>query len=178
MIWLILNLEILGDPYWITDNGMGNYVGENYNGPGSQITGDGTMNYQGTDTYIRIIFRTPVEPDIWNGAVTTGRYFFAEEENPYSGIYKVRNVTSSFRDGAFKQTLECNRMPKQPKDFPNYTPPTRTTLPIKDDEEDTIETSPTEDVAESLDADLLNGDILISQDDYDQDNSDLNDFYG
>ncbi len=173
-----LNLEILGDPYWITDNGMGNYVGENYNGPGSQITGDGTMNYQGTDTYIRIIFRTPVEPDIWNGAVTTGRYFFAEEESPYSGIYKVRNVTSSFRDGAFKQTLECNRMPKQPKDFPNYTPPTRTTLPIKDDEEDTIETSPTDDVAESLDADLLNGDILISQDDYDQDNSDLNDFYG
>jgi len=115
-----INLEVLGDPFWIADGGMGNYIGDAYNGdPNDQITRDQTTNYQGTDCYVNLIFRTPVEPGVLENNVVTGLYIFpeGETENPYSGIYKVTQSTSRFQDGAFRQVLECKRMPVQPHDL-------------------------------------------------------------
>lgn len=106
-----VNLEILGDPYWLTDNGTGGYIP----GPGfsDQVTEDGTANYEAGDIYIYLRFRTPVEPK-----EAAGDYMFVgESESPFSGIYKVIKCQNTFNGGVFKQTLDCIRMPLQASDF-------------------------------------------------------------
>jgi hypothetical protein len=109
-----VNMEIMGDPYWIVDSGYGNYFA-NRPSEKSQITDDGTMNYESGDVYIYITFRTPV--DI---SETTGKYTFPSEytkESPFSGIYKVVSCENVFTDGTFKQKLECLRMRGQANEF-------------------------------------------------------------
>lgn len=119
-----INMEIIGDPYYLVDQGMGNYLGEGYGGPFTQQTADQTMNYQGTDSYFNVVFRTPLEPNLGvKGA--GGLYQFPNKgaQSPLSGLYKVVKITNKFSDGVFRQVIEANRMPKQPADFPdNYTP--------------------------------------------------------
>jgi hypothetical protein len=109
-----MNVEILGDPYWLVDSGIGNYFAEP--GANDQVTGDGTMNYEGSDVYIYITFRTPIDV----GDPGDGLYSFAagkSQESPFSGIYKVTFCENKFVDGTFKQTLKCFRMPYQAADF-------------------------------------------------------------
>lgn len=107
-----VRLEILGDPYWLTDNGIGGYLP----GPGEteMITEDGAANYEMGDIYIWVRFRTPLDVD-----TASGLYDFSNgsPDSPFSGIYKVTRVESKFSSGVFTQNLECLRMPKQPGDF-------------------------------------------------------------
>jgi hypothetical protein len=142
-----IKIEILGDPYWLADTGMGNYVGDVYIDPKNQQTADGVMNFQGIDAYIRIIFRTPIEPELEKQS-EFGLYKFPSGTtiNPYSGIYKVRGVVCKFSDGVFKQELDCIRMPNQPQDYQGYreTPPDKAfNTNIKNS--DTPRTAPTDD---------------------------------
>jgi hypothetical protein len=131
-----INFEIIGDPYWMADHGMGNYIGDSYDGPGSQRTRDGSLNYQGTQTYVNLIFRTPIEPN-----VNSGLYDFPDEsENPYSGLYSVIKVTSRFQDGKFTQTLEATRLAMQPQDVQGKRPSKRL-FSVSAEEEDEIKTS-------------------------------------
>lgn len=107
-----IDLEIIGDPYWMSDSGMGNYLGDVYIDPKDQITAQQTMNYQGTDSYIKIVFRTPVEPNLGvDGQGGLYKFQWGGLESPFSGVYKVLYCTNKFVDGTFKQVLECNRMP-------------------------------------------------------------------
>lgn len=101
-----VNLEILGDTYWIVDSGYSNYFSPAR--PDSQITEDGAMNYESGDVYIYIAFRTPADVN-----ETTGLYDFNGkiQESPFGGIYRVVTVESSFVDGVWKQKLSCLRMP-------------------------------------------------------------------
>jgi len=125
-----INLEIIGDPYWITDSGMGNYLGDEYDGnPYLMRDANGSVNYQGADTHIRIIFRTPVEPNLGTSGVG-GLYNFPPNEpiNPYSGIYKVLYCNSKFSDGKFIQSIEATRMPNQPQDYDPYKGPSKNPL--------------------------------------------------
>lgn len=122
-----INLDIIGDPYWISDSGMGNYLGDEYNGnPYLMRDAGGSVNYQGADTHIRIIFRTPVEPNLGTSGVG-GLYNFPPNEpiNPYSGIYKVLYVNNKFSDGKFTQSIEATRMPNQPQDYDPYKGPSK-----------------------------------------------------
>jgi hypothetical protein len=145
-----INLEVLGDPFWIADGGMGNYIGDSYNGdPSDQITSDQTTNYQGTDCYVNLIFRTPVEPGVFENNAVSGLYIFpeGEAENPYSGIYKVVLSTSRFQDGVFRQILECKRMPVQPHDLiggPSKDQPS-SALQVNLDNVEPIKSSPNKD---------------------------------
>ncbi len=111
-----LNIEILGDPYWLVDTGLGNYIADK--GPNSQTNSDLTMNYEGSDVYIYITFRTPIEPNLG----TTGQgglYNFPKGEivSPFSGIYKVTKCDNKFSSGLFTQTIRCIRMTGQPQDY-------------------------------------------------------------
>lgn len=107
-----MDFDILGDPYWLADSGYAGY----FAGPGSsdQITEDDAVNYEAGDSYIYVRFRTPIEPKEDNGD-----YLFVagESDSPFSGIYKVTEVTSKFNDGVFRQSLKSVRMPMQPNDF-------------------------------------------------------------
>ena len=118
-----LNLEILGDPYWLSDHGIGNYyVEESTNSP--MKTADGTMNYQDAQVYIYIRFRSPIDVNTtYNGGESRGMYLFASDdvamkENDFSGIYRVTICESVFSGGVFKQKLTCLRQPKMSVDAP------------------------------------------------------------
>lgn len=101
-----VNLEILGDTYWIVDSGFSNYFASA--DPKSQVTSDGTMNYEAGDVYIYLSFRTPSDVD-----EATGLYNFNGQlkESPFGGIYRVVQCENTFSDGLWKQKLTCIRMP-------------------------------------------------------------------
>ena len=145
-----INLDIIGDPYWISDSGMGNYLGDVYdNQPYIMRDAGGSVNYQGADTHIRIIFRTPVEPNLGTSGVG-GLYNFPKNEpiNPYSGIYKVLYVTNKFNDGKFTQSIEATRMPNQPQDYDPYKGPSKQPMAVDISKQDKPSTGVNEDAAE------------------------------
>lgn len=102
-----VNLEILGDPYWMVDSGLANYF-SSADSPISQITDDGSMNYESGNVYIYISFRTPADVN-----TRTGLYDFsiAGKESPFGGIYRIVVCENTFADGNWKQKLKCIRMP-------------------------------------------------------------------
>lgn len=106
-----VDLEILGDPYWLADGGINNYFPE-IEDRTSQITTDGTMNYESGTVYVYLTFRTPIDLN-----EKTGLYDFDTVESEFTGIYRVVNCDHMFDGGKFTQKLKCIRMPAQPSDF-------------------------------------------------------------
>jgi len=102
-----VNLEILGDPYWLVDSGSANYFAKAASAV-SQITDDGTMNYESGNIYVYISFRTPADIN-----TETGLYDFsiAGKESPFGGLYRVNMCENTFADGMWKQKLKLLRMP-------------------------------------------------------------------
>jgi len=185
-----ISLEVIGDPYWLSDSGMGNYLGDVYDGPnagGVDAMRDaaGSLNYQGTDTYIRIIFRTPVEPNLGTSG-QGGLYNFppGEKINPYSGIYKVIKCNNKFSDGKFTQTLEATRMPNQPWDYDPYDGPSKDGYTYDISKQDTISASPNGEYSEFTDYSELFGIDAgglgpgYSDEEIAQNNADLGDWEG
>jgi len=113
-----VNLEILGDPYWLVDSGISNYFARP-SAKSALITEDGTMNYESGDVYVYLTFRTPSDID-----ETTGLYQFptAGKESPFSGIYRVTMCDNMFSDGMFKQKLTCIRQVGQSQDYSGNNP--------------------------------------------------------
>lgn len=116
---LMLDMKIVGDPFFIAQSGMGNYTAmpTEY----SNINKDGTVNWQNGEVHVVVNFRTPIEI---NNA--TGLYQFqgevqAEEKvttpvMQYSGLYRINQVTSTFKAGQFEQRLTGQRLPLQEKE--------------------------------------------------------------
>jgi len=106
-----LELEILGDPYWIAQSGMGNYTAQPtqfYN-----LNDDGSVSYQNGEVDCLVNFRTPIDIN-----QTTGLYDFGNTSKTapvmqFSGLYTITNVTSTFKNGEFTQHLVGNRRPLQ-----------------------------------------------------------------
>jgi hypothetical protein len=98
-----LEMEIIGDPYYIVQSGQGNYTASatQY----SNLNDDGSMNYQNGEVDIIVNFRTPIDIN-----QTSGLYNFkgsaSSPVTQWSGLYSVTDVISTFRDGQFKQTLK------------------------------------------------------------------------
>ena len=182
-----ISLDIVGDPYWMSDSGMGNYIGDEYDGqPYLMREAGGSVNYQGADTHIRIIFRTPVEPNLGTSGVG-GLYNFPPNEpiNPYSGIYKVLNVNNKFSDGKFTQTIEATRMANQPQDYDPYKGPSKKIFAADISKQDTPDTSFNSDDASYNESDPTYGiDIAgwegrgYTDEEIAQNNADLGDFPG
>jgi hypothetical protein len=144
-----VDLEIMGDPYWIVDSGIGNYFASAPT-PVSQITNDGTMNYESGNVYIYLTFKTPADIN-----ETTGLYDFsvAGKDSPFSGIYRVNMCENTFSDGQWKQKLKCLRMPgPQGPEADKKTQGDQSTVisasgnsAIEVGPEDPVKTSPTDD---------------------------------
>jgi len=129
-----VDLEILGDPYYLTDSGMGNYFAQAYD---SSETVDGSMNYEGGSVYVYLALKSVVDVD-----QTSGLYKFQTADgsglttngsnatvSPYGGIYRINKVDHTFQDGVFKQRLALLRMSGQSIDFkiePSRSGPTGT----------------------------------------------------
>lgn len=108
-----VDLEILGDPYWLIDGGLSNHFAQPIS-ENALITEDGTANYEGSDVYIYLSFRSPSDIN-----EAKGNYEFASigRESPFGGIYRVSRCETIFADGLMKQKLKCHRMPGQPQDY-------------------------------------------------------------
>jgi hypothetical protein len=113
---IILDLEIVGDPYWIVSSGMGNYTAKGVDGV-KDLNKDGSVNWQSSEVDVIVNFRSPVDIN-----QTTGLYDFKGPniqdmtKNPkagpaigFTGLYCVNLLTSTFRNGEFRQTLKGYR---------------------------------------------------------------------
>ena len=111
-----LNLEIHGDPYWIVNSGQGNYTSTPVAGV-KDLNKDGSVNWQTSEVDILVNFRSPFDIN-----QTTGMYDFksanifdigsstaAGPTLGFTGLYRVNTVTSTFKNGLFKQRLSGSR---------------------------------------------------------------------
>jgi|TARA_B110000908_G_scaffold8286_1_gene10249 hypothetical protein len=106
---IAVDLEILGDPYYIADSGMGNYNALTV--PGTlNINSDGTMEYLNGEVDIELNFRTPLDyGQTWMEFPSGGTAPVAQ----FSGLYQVLFVSNKFSGGQFTQILQTMRRPKQ-----------------------------------------------------------------
>lgn len=101
-------IKILGDPFFLVTGGMGNYkpavitYGE---------TVDNEAAYQQGDVFVVVNFRNPIDID-----PKTGLLEFNSTLVPFSGVFRVISVISTFKDGLFEQRLQLLRVPGQPID--------------------------------------------------------------
>jgi hypothetical protein len=108
---ITLEMQILGDPYYLPNSGVGNYVQEDSIDPGLfNIKPDGSMNHTNGQVNVNVIFQTPVD------IKEDGLYDFANTINEkgnvvsgFSGIYRVMAVVHNFNNGQFTQTLDLVR---------------------------------------------------------------------
>ena len=105
-----LKLDIMGDPYYISDSGIGNYNSPNVGV--LNITGDGSMAYQNSEVDILINFKTPIDYKDDD----SGTMLFPEQTTkltPFSGLYRVIFVRNAWQQNKFVQTLTLIRRPNQ-----------------------------------------------------------------
>ena len=108
---LKVDLKIHGDPYFISDVGVGNYLGLP-SFPFLPVTLDGSMNPMDGEVYVILNFRTPIDYDGKDGYVEYPLGGFLPIAM-FSGIYSVIQVENNFEDGKFTQTLELARKRNQ-----------------------------------------------------------------
>jgi len=103
---VMVDLEIVGDPYYMSDSGMGNYNSPSL-GSLINLTRDGTMSYQESEVDIELNFRSPLDygANGWMEFPSLG----AQPVRKFNGIYKVIFVKHSFSGGEFTQKLDLIR---------------------------------------------------------------------
>jgi hypothetical protein len=106
-----LNMEIIGDPYYIAQSGQGNYTSKPT--AHSNLNADGTVSYQKGQVDIIVNFRTPTDINQKTGLYDFGVGTATAPVIQFSGLYVVVQVTSEFKGGIFKQTLHGYRRPQQ-----------------------------------------------------------------
>ena len=111
-----LNMDIVGDPYFIAQSGQGNYVAKPVPGL-SNLNTDGTVNYQSGEVDIIVNFRSPSDINQGSGLYNIARLDGGSQKNAstpvlgFSGLYQVVKVASHFKSGMFTQTIEGLRRP-------------------------------------------------------------------
>jgi hypothetical protein len=99
-----IELEIVGDPYYIANSGMGNYVDNPTNL--INVTKEGSVNFVNSEVDIVINFRTPTDIN-----QATGLYELKNTKivNSFSGLYRISTIRSYFSKGTFRQVLVAHR---------------------------------------------------------------------
>ena len=108
---VMLDLEIVGDPYFLFDSGMGNFTSTTVE---FNSTANQSMEYQRSEVDVIVNFRTPIDYN-----EDAGNMIFPEETIPvdsFSGLYRVTTLTNTFDKGEFRQRLKLLRRPNQPED--------------------------------------------------------------
>ena len=105
-----LSLDIIGDPYWIPQSGLGNYTAEPVPGI-KDLCKDGTVNYQSSEVHINVNFRSPLDINQATGMYSFGGISQSAPVIGWTGLYCVNQVSSSFKGGLFRQTLRGFRVP-------------------------------------------------------------------
>lgn len=109
-----VELQIMGDPYYISDSGTGNYM----SAQGSTWFADenGHIDHVRSQQFIELNFKTPYD---YSASSSTVEFPVTKDEaggvkvRQFSGLYKVTYVKSEFNQGKFIQTLSLLRMNTQ-----------------------------------------------------------------
>jgi hypothetical protein len=106
-----INMQIIGDPYYIIQSGTGNYTSS----PTQfhNLNEDGSVSYQNGEVDIMVNFRTPIDINQSTGMYNFGPNTDTAPVMQFSGLYKLTNVSSVFSQGKFTQTLTGYRRPMQ-----------------------------------------------------------------
>jgi hypothetical protein len=110
-----LNLEIIGDPYFIQQSGTGNFTAQETEH--KNLLSDGSMNHQNGEVDIMISFRSPIDINQTTGLYAMGAGSKSAPVLALSGLYCINEVVSQFKSGVFKQILTGFRRPQQEKLF-------------------------------------------------------------
>lgn len=102
-----VKLKIHGDPYYIIDAGLGNYLGIE-NPANEAITIEGSLNPRKGEVDVILNFRTPIDYDGEDGFVKYPLGGFLPI-GMFSGVYQVILVTNKFSKGQFTQELDLVR---------------------------------------------------------------------
>ena len=105
-----LDMDIIGDPYWIAQSGLGNYTSQP---AGENLNKDNSVNYQTGETDILVNFRTPIDLNQTSGLFKFSGLTKSAPIMMFSGFYNITNLTSTFANGTFKQNLQGFRRPGQ-----------------------------------------------------------------
>lgn len=103
-----LKIEIMGDPFYISDSGLGNYSAGDTSY--RNMNDNGSMNYQNGEVDVNVLFRTPIDYN------PSGGMDFPEDTKivePFSGLYRVTKVYTSISGNSFTQRLEMLRRRNQ-----------------------------------------------------------------
>lgn len=102
-----LDLEILGDPYYMTEADFGNQFPD---AAATGITQQGQIDTTRGEVYALISFRSSVD--------FVGNLTALDPVNSFSGVYKIVSFTNNFAGGRFTQNLRLIRMPNiSPEDL-------------------------------------------------------------
>lgn len=107
---ITVNLEILGDPYYIADEGAGNYDSS----PAvlsPNINSDGSISYKSREVDVLLNFRTPI--DIGRDGFMKFPELESQQVKQFSGLYQVITVRNSISQNKFTQNLELIRRRNQ-----------------------------------------------------------------
>jgi uncharacterized protein YaaQ len=108
-----INFDIIGDPYYISNSGTGNYTDTQLKF--INITKDGSINYMNGEAHVIINFRTPIDIN-----QKTGFFDFTNTKlcQQFSGIFRLSLIKSQFSKGVFKQSIEAYRTQGQDSSEP------------------------------------------------------------
>jgi hypothetical protein len=106
---LLVDMTIMGDPFYLSDNGIGNYFAQDTSY--TNITTDGSANFLNSELYINILFRTPLDTN-----PEQGNYIFPEDlvvVDTFSGLYRVNMCNHLIQQNQYTTVLKLNRMLNQ-----------------------------------------------------------------
>ncbi len=112
---LLGEIAILGDPFYLISKGVGSYVPQAAK-PGITKTGESMPMY--SQVNVRINFKNVY--DI--GDLASGGIILKPKDADFSGVYRVTQAISSFKNGLFTQRLSILRVPGQLVNQPNQAP--------------------------------------------------------
>jgi hypothetical protein len=111
---ILVDIDIVGDPYYLIQGGIGNMVsvplilkGNTYSG----LTETGDADHQNSDVYVNVDVNSITDMSVKTGLAINNK---AAE---FSGIYRLTEIVSNFQGGAFTKKLKMLRLPSQPSDF-------------------------------------------------------------
>ncbi len=104
-----VDMTIMGDPFYLSDNGVGNYHAKETSY--INMTQDGHANYANGELHVNILFRTPIDFD-----PSRGDYIFPEElviVDTFSGLYRVNVVNHLINENQYTTVLQMTRVRAQ-----------------------------------------------------------------
>jgi len=101
-----VELEIIGDPLFIVQGGIGNSRPKPWSDTQVSMTKTGEINHMEGDVYVTLEFSSPDDIDPNTGLLVG----VPERSVTFSGVYRVFEVTSKFSGGSFTQILKLKRI--------------------------------------------------------------------